>query len=132
EVLRGHRPLQAADLDAQEGKALGGIHHRLHPVSPDIQDLGPVHPEVDQGLTDGEPGEDMAPGPGGGDQEGHRFASAPAWAMLTRIPSDAMDTTKAVIPYDTNGRAMPVMGRTPRTPPMLTSAWKEIHAVMPA
>ena len=34
-------------------------------------------------------------------------------------------------PAETSGSGTPVMGRTPITAPMLTTAWTTIHAVMP-
>ncbi len=40
--------------------------------------------------------------------------------------------SRALPPYDTNGRAMPLIGRTPTTPPMFTMAWATIQAVIPA
>src|SRR5690606_11050682 len=132
EIRRAQRSAETSDLDPQEVEPLRRVDDGLHAVAAHVQDVRSGDSPVDQRLPHGEPGEHVAPRAGCGDDEGHLRASTPAWAMLTRIPSDAMETINAVIPYETNGRAMPVIGKTPSTPPMLTSAWNEIQAVRPA
>jgi len=52
--------------------------------------------------------------------------------MLTRTPTAAMEIATAVPPKETNGSVMPVIGITPRTPPMFTNAWNVSHVVIPA
>jgi hypothetical protein len=42
--------------------------------------------------------------------------------MLTRMPRDAIHTIRDVLPNETNGSEMPVIGMTPRTPPIFTMA----------
>src|SRR5690606_41780799 len=115
EIRRAQRSAETSDLDPQEVEPLRRVDDGLHAVSAHVQDVRSGDSPVDQRLPHGEPGEHMAPRASCGDDEGHFRASTPTWAMLTRIPSDAIETISAVIPYETNGRAMPVIGKTPRS-----------------
>ena len=81
-------------------------------------------PRVQKSLANRQPREHVATRAGGGDQKAHVFGCTPAWAMLTRMPSAAIHAISAVLPNEMNGRAMPVIGMTPRTPPMLTDGLK--------
>jgi hypothetical protein len=48
------------------------------------------------------------------------------------MPSATKVTSNDDKPAETSGNGTPVMGRTPITAPMLTTAWTTIHAVSPA
>src|SRR5690606_7071551 len=126
-----HRGLagQPPQFHGEEREPRRRVDVGLQSAAADVEDVLAGDAEVDERLPHRQPRVDVAPGAGGCDGEAHPFP--PCWLTLTSTPSAAMDVTSAVLPKLTNGKAMPVMGSTPRTPPMLMSAWKEIQAVIP-
>src|SRR5690606_4765963 len=129
QVAESERAGQPPQLDRDEREPCLGIDLRLEAAAADVEDVIAGDAEADQRLSDRQPRVDVAPGAGGGDGEGH--ALPPCWLMLTSTPRAPIDVMSAVLPKLTKGRAIPVMGRTPRTPPMLMRAWNEIQPVIP-
>jgi hypothetical protein len=48
------------------------------------------------------------------------------------IPSPTIVTSTEESPWDTSGSGTPVIGNTPITAPMFTTAWPTIHTVITA
>jgi hypothetical protein len=63
---------------------------------------------------------------------GAGLASSVSREIDSRMPIAAKLTTSDVPPALTNGRVMPVTGRSATTTPILMNAWKQSQIVIPA